>query len=480
MRVFMTGATGFIGRALVPVLRREGHQLIAWVRSEGHARSLLGVEAELIASRKGDLALRKALEQCDAVVNLAGASIMSGRWTEARRRTLAESRVQLTEQLVRAIAEASPRPRILISGSAVGYYGDRGDEVLSEVAAGGGDFLAQLCRDWEAAARAAEEFGLRVITLRTGVVLGRDGGALAEMLPPFRLGVGGPAGSGRQYMPWIHLRDLVQLVAAALVDDRYHGAINGVAPDQPTNREFATALGRALGRPSVLPVPTLVLRVIFGTAAGVLLGSQRVDPQRQRELGFPYEFPRLDQALADIFRKGDVEITPLRYSGETAIGAGGDYLERRRPTYEFRMRTVLDTPIDEIFRFFSQAENLGLMTPAAMRFELQGKPSALAQGATIEYRLRVARIPIRWRTRIAAWEPQRRFVDLQEFGPYRCWWHEHTFQAKGSQTVMEDHVRYAPPFGALGRLANSLFIAPMLQKVFHYRREVIRLRFGAS
>jgi hypothetical protein len=480
MRVLITGATGFIGRALVPLLRREGHQLIALVRSVERARSLLGAEVEAVALSAGTHALREALERSDAVVNLAGEAIMSGRWTEARRRVLVESRMQLTKQLVGAIAEARPRPKTLISGSAVGYYGDRGSEVLHESSSGSTDFLAQLCQDWEAAARLAEDFGLRVMTLRTGVVLGRDGGAMAQMLPPFRLGVGGPVGSGRQYMPWIHLHDLVRVIATALSDDRYEGPVNGAAPEQATSREFAKALGRALHRPAVLPVPALALKVIFGEAAGVLLGSQRVEPRRLRELGFTYRFPMLDQAVADIVHTGDAEISPVRSSAELHAPVEENYLRKRRPTHELRTRTVLDAPIDEAFAFFSQAENLGLITPAAMHFEIQGRVPVISNGATIDYRLRVGPMPIRWRTRIAEWEPPHCFIDLQESGPYRCWWHKHTFSAQGDRTVMEDHVYYAPPFGALGRLANHWFVVPRLRQIFGYRRDVIRLRFGAS
>ncbi len=480
MRVLITGATGFIGRALVPFLRREGHQLIVLARSVERTRSLLGAEVEAVALSAGTHALREALERSDAVVNLAGEAIMGGRWTEARRRALVESRVQLIEQLVGAIAEARPRPKTLISASAVGYYGDRGSQVLDESSPGSTGFLAQLCQDWEAAARLAEDSGLRVMTLRTGVVLGRDGGALARMLPPFRFGVGGPVGFGRQYMPWIHLHDLVRLFATALSDDRYEGPVNGAAPEQATNREFAKALGRALHRPAVLPVPALALKVIFGEAAGVLLGSQRVEPRRLRELGFTYRFPTLDQAVADIVQTGDAEISPVRSSPEPHAPVEQNYLRQRRPTHQLRTRTVLDAPIDETFAFFSQAANLGLITPAAMRFEIQGGVPVITSGATIDYRLRVGPVPICWRTRIAEWEPPHCFIDLQESGPYRCWWHKHTFSAEGNRTVMEDHVYYAPPFGALGRLANHWFVVPRLRQIFGYRRDVIRLRFGAS
>ena len=194
MRVCVTGATGFIGRALIPVLRREGHSVVAWVRSGTRARGLLGAEVETVETSAGREALTRVLERCDAVINLAGEPIMGGRWTPARRAVLQSSRVQSTRQLVQALAAANPRPRVLISGSAVGYYGDRAAERLDETASAGTGFLSQLCQDWEGAARDAEALGLRVMTLRTGVVLGRDGGALAPMLPPFRLGAGGPGG----------------------------------------------------------------------------------------------------------------------------------------------------------------------------------------------------------------------------------------------------------------------------------------------
>lgn len=239
-------------------------------------------------------------------------------------------------------------------------------------------------------------------------------------------------------------------------------------------------LGVALHRPAVLPVPALALKVLFGEAAVVLLGSQRVEPQRLRDLGFTYRFPKLDQAVADIVDKGDTEIKPVPSSAELHAPAGEKYLRKRRPTHELRTRTVLDTPLDEAFAFFSQAENLGLITPAAMHFEIQGGTPAIKDGATIDYRLRVGPMPIRWRTRIAEWKPPHGFIDLQELGPYRCWYDKHTFSAQGSQTVMEDHIYYAPPFGALGRFANRWFIAPKLRQIFGYRRDVIRLRFGAS
>ena len=192
MQVLVTGATGFIGRALIPLLQREGHSVVAWVRSEARARSLLGAEVEMVPADAGFDALVSAIERCDAVVNLAGEPLLGGRWTAARRAVLESSRVEVTDLLVRAIAKARTRPGALVSGSAVGYYGDRADEPLDEASSAGDDFLARLCRQWEDAAQSAESLGVRVALLRTGVVLGRAGGALAQMLPPFELGLGGP------------------------------------------------------------------------------------------------------------------------------------------------------------------------------------------------------------------------------------------------------------------------------------------------
>ncbi|HQZ40469.1 MAG TPA: TIGR01777 family oxidoreductase [Vicinamibacterales bacterium] len=470
LRVLVTGATGFVGRALVPLLHGEGHSVVAWVRSEVTARGLLGADVEMVSISAGFDALATEIERSDAVVDLAGAPILGGRWTAARRAVLEDSRVGLTSDLVRAMAAAKTRPATLVSAGAVGYYGDRADEPLTETSRAAADFLGRLSQRWEQAAQQAEALGVRVVCLRTGVVLGRAGGALAQMLPAFQFGVGGPIGSGKQYCPWIHLHDLVRVIATALVDDRYRGPVNAVAPAQTTNRAFASTLGLALHRRAVLPLPALALKAIFGEAAVALLASQRVVPRALETWRFPFGFPTLAAALDDI-----VGGAPVTVASATSKPLGAEAAR-----YELRTRTVVDAPLDETFASFSKAANLGLITPADMRFTIDGPMPPMAPGAIINYRVRIGPVPVKWRTRIAEWEPERRFVDTQEAGPYRLWWHEHTCRADGRRTIMDDRVFYTPPFGLLGRLTNRFFIAPTIKKIFQYRGDVIRLRFGAG
>ncbi|HUN58413.1 MAG TPA: TIGR01777 family oxidoreductase [Candidatus Binataceae bacterium] len=478
MRVFVTGATGFIGRALTLRLIGAGHQVTAWVRSERKARDLLGPDPAF-ADAACPSALKQALEGIDAVVNLAGEPAIGRRWTAQRKQRILDSRINLTRSIVDAIAACSSRPAVLISASAVGYYGDRGDEILEDGADGGADFLANLCRDWEAAALGARSSGVRVFITRVGVVLGPGGGALAKMIEPFRMGLGGPIGSGRQYIPWIHLHDLVELIRLALEDPRFNEALITTAPTPATARDFATALGEMLHRPSLLPVPSIALKLILGEASIALLGGQRVRPRRLEELGFRWRYETVESALANILRDNQPEIRRLgeRSPGPVAV-PDSTYLSRRHPSFLLVQKTRVEAPLEEVFHFFAQPQNLGVMTPAAMQFRIISTlPDEIRAGLRIEYSLQLGPIPLRWRTHIEEWQPPHLFVDSQESGPYRSWWHEHHFRADGNATVMEDRVYYAPPLGPLGMVANAVIVAPALGDIFTYRKQAMRLRF---
>ena len=296
MRVALTGATGLIGSRLVARLRERGDEVTVLSRRPERASRALDVEAAGW-DPQAEPAPADALAACGGVVHLAGESVAQ-RWSASAKRAIRDSRVLGTRNLVAGLRAAEPRPRVLVSSSAIGYYGPRGDEIVDERDGPGDDFLAGVCVEWEREADAASELGLRVVEVRTGVVLDRAGGALAKMLPAFRAGVGGPVAGGRQYMPWIHLDDVVGIYLAALDGDGWSGPVNASAPDPVTNRDFSRALGRALRRPAVAPVPALALKLLYGEMAQIVLTGQRAVPTRARELAYSFAHPRLDEALA--------------------------------------------------------------------------------------------------------------------------------------------------------------------------------------
>jgi uncharacterized protein (TIGR01777 family) len=345
MRVTVTGATGLIGARLVSELRADGTEVTVLSRdprralarlerslapsgqrsatpgdsgsstpgagaaaidpgpstpSKGAAPPQIGALQALRWDPLGEPAPTLALEGRDAVINLAGENVAQ-RWSESAKRAIRESRLLGTRHLVdglRALGGADHRPSVLVSSSAIGYYGAHGDEPLDEEAPPGRDYLAQVCVEWEAQARTAQELGVRAVQVRTGVVLDRGGGALAKMLPPFRVGLGGPVAGGRQYVSWIHPRDLVGIMRAALADERWSGPVNATAPEPVTNRELSGALGRALRRPALLPVPALALRALYGEMAQIVTAGARVLPARPLMLGYRFHHPRVDGALA--------------------------------------------------------------------------------------------------------------------------------------------------------------------------------------
>jgi uncharacterized protein (TIGR01777 family) len=295
MNITVTGATGFIGRPLVERLAGEGHRIHVLSRS-GSGPFASGVQVSPWNPLAGEPP-PESLAGAGAVIHLAGEPVAQ-RWTQQVKQRILDSRVQGTRRLVQGLSTLARRPEVLVCASAVGIYGDRGDEVLTESSATGAGFLADVCRAWEDQADLAESLGMRVVKLRIGVVLGKGGGALKKMLPPFRAFVGGKVGGGRQWMPWIHLQDLIGLVAYC-VDRPLAGVVNGTAPEPVRNEQFTAALGRALARPAILPVPAFALKAVFGEMAEVLLASQRVVPRAALDAGYPFTYPTLEPALRD-------------------------------------------------------------------------------------------------------------------------------------------------------------------------------------
>jgi uncharacterized protein (TIGR01777 family) len=302
MRLIIAGGSGLLGRALVTRLSTDGHDVVVLTRGAGSSAGRVRQVAWTADGSIGPWA--REIDGADVVINLAGAGIADKRWTPGRRAQLRSSRIESTRSLVSAVDAAAKRPSVFVQGSAIGYYGSSlSDRTHDESSPAGTDFLAHLAVEWEAAARPIGETGCRLVVVRSGIVLSRDGGALPPMARPFRFFVGGPVGSGRQYMSWITIDDWVSMVAWAIATPAVSGAMNATAPGPVTNAAFSAAIGRALHRPSLVPAPGFVLRSLFGEMADViLLGGQRVVPTKGLALGFRFEHPDLEQAMVQVLR----------------------------------------------------------------------------------------------------------------------------------------------------------------------------------
>ncbi|NCJ05435.1 TIGR01777 family protein [Synechococcales cyanobacterium C] len=304
MKVAITGATGFVGHRLVPWLHNEGHELVLLVRKPQKATRLFPAAqftrvkvVPYTPLQSGDWQAK--ISACDGVVNLAGEPI-SERWTPESKKAILNSRQLGTAKLVEAITQAAVKPQVMVSASAIGYYGTSETTTFDETSASGQDFLAQVCQAWEAAAAPVTEMGLRLAILRIGIVLGPEGGALAKMIPPFQLFAGGPIGSGKQWVSWIHREDLVRLIGKALTDANLSGVYNATAPQPVRMQEFCQVLGDVLHRPSWLPVPDFALELLLGEGAKLVLEGQQVQAKRTLAAGFTFEYPAIAPALKQI------------------------------------------------------------------------------------------------------------------------------------------------------------------------------------
>jgi hypothetical protein len=441
--VAVTGASGFVGREVVKALRSRGARVIALGRG-ANLQFDAGIETRRFDPNEGPNP--GAFTGADAVIHLAGEPV-AGRWTAEKKLRIADSRIAGTRALVESLRALEQRPSVVVSSSAVGYYGDRGDEVLQEASTPGDGFLADVCVGWEAAARECESFGIRTVRMRTGIALG-EGGALTMMALPFKFGIGGPMGSGRQFVPWIHVEDLAALFCFAVENTALSGAVNAVAPDYATNARVCEAIGAALRRPALFPAPSFALRAVAGEFAASLLASQLILPAVALDAGFRWAHPFLESSLAAILRGAPA---PLHVRS-------------------FEATQVIARPLEEVFNFFSNARNLELITPRGLSFAIGRAPPRVERGSIVEYSLRLHGFPIRWKTLITEYEPMRRFVDVQLRGPYRLWRHVHEFRELGHGVEVVDRVEYLLPHAPFGELAAPL-VARDLREIFRFRAE---------
>lgn len=302
MRIIITGGTGLIGKALAASLYRDNHEVILLSRSAQRPKGLAAGISVVQWDGRSAAGWGEMVNGDTAIVNLAGTNIAEGRWSEARKREIISSRVDAGKAVVQAVQQAATKPKVVIQSSAVGYYGPCGNETVTEAGPSGSDFLAEVCRQWEASTAAVEALGVRRVVIRTGVVLSPKGGALPRMTLPFRFFAGGKLGSGRQYFPWIHLDDEIGAIRFLLEQPTAAGVFNLAAPQPVTNAEFTQAIGKAMGRPALFPVPAFALRTLFGEMSTVLLDGQRAVPQRLQQLGYRFRFADPVAALKDLLR----------------------------------------------------------------------------------------------------------------------------------------------------------------------------------
>jgi len=453
MKVLVTGATGFVGNALLKALNHKGHEIVVLTRNIDAAGFRLPVLCEVHQwNPEQGPPESSVFKDVDAVVHLAGENIAGGRWTKKQKERIRLSRLFSARHLVQALGKLNSRPKVLVSASAIGFYGGSGNTLLTEDVPPGNCFLANVCQDWEQEAMHAREFNIRTACLRTGIVLGKEGGAMQKMLPPFQMGLGGNLGSGNQWMSWIHVHDLVEMYVHAIETESVEGVYNAVSPGPVTNTEFTRTLGKQLRRPTLIPIPKPLLRIIFGDMAEVLVASQNVSAEKISSTGYRFKFPNLPSALKDI---------------------------ADNPYQQFQIEQWVPKPVSEIFAFFSESKNLEVLTPKFLNFQvLRQSTEKITEGTRLDYRLRLHGVPVRWQSLITDWQPNFCFSDIQTKGPYSVWEHTHEFEEKNGGTLVKDKVRFKIPFGAPGDLFLTEFIQKDLKKIFNYRKNKIEKLFG--
>ncbi len=453
MKVLVTGATGFVGKQLLLLLREKGHQTVVLTRDPEKAGVRLPIHTEVHRWLPTQLEPpRAAFNGVDAVIHLLGENVAGGLWTDSRKNRILGSRVFSTRNLYRALKNLEVKPKVVVSASAVGIYGDGGEESLDESKANGTGFLADVCRSWEQEVFRIESLGIRTVALRIGVVLGKEGGAMKLMLPAFRLGLGGPLGNGKQWLPWVHVRDVAGMAVHAIETDALSGPVNTVAPHQVTNLEFSKTLGKELKRPALIPVPAFAMKLALNDLAKMVLSSQKVSAEKAKASGYQFLYPKLNLALRQVVNHFD---------------------------HEFLMEQWVPKPLDEVFPFFSDAKNLEHLTPEFLNFKfLRISTESVREGTTIDYSLKLHGIPFEWQSKIIGWEPNKKFSDTQTKGPYAHWFHTHEFYEQDGGTILRDRVMYRLPFDVFTDLPVHPFIRKDLETIFLYRRKQAEKLFG--
>lgn len=443
MRLLVSGANGLIGKNLIRFSLQQGFQINALVRNPESFKML--PQNQIFKWTHENQPALDAFANVDAVVHLAGENIAEKPWSQEQKKRIVESRITGTKNLIASLKALPPnrRPRVLISGSAIGYYGYERSQPVDEQSEPGNDFLADLCKDWEKEALDAEKLGIRVVLLRTGLVLSREGGALAKM-PPVQIS------DGKMWMSWIHIKDVTRLIVHAIKYETFSGPLNGVSPNPVQNKEFTEHLSRIKKVPKIGFVPRFVLDTVLGEVSHVINSSLQVRPTSALQNGFQFLFPDLKSALNEELGKSHA-----------------------LDTFLYKDQFVPLKP-EIIFPFFSRAENLETLTPPWLNFKIVSKSSEeIKQGSVIKYKLKIHGVPVGWETLISTWKENILFIDEQIKGPYTKWHHLHTFESVPGGCLLRDEITYRVPVSIIGKLMLGSWISSDVNKIFAYRQKRI-------
>ncbi len=449
-KVVLIGGSGFVGQELGITLVQKGYHITLVSRNPSRLKGMMSFPCQWASwNPKTENFPPKLLEDCYAIINLAGDSVADGMWTQAKRIRLRESRVDLTEKIVSAINLSSSKPEVFINASAIGYYGHRGEEALTESSPLGQGFLAELCEAWEQSSQALEGSSVRRVLIRIGVVLGLGGGVLDKLLPLYAGGLGANLGLGKQWFSWIHIKDLAALFANALQDDQFQGAFNATAPNPVRFSEFHRSLSQKVKVASPMIVPSIFLKLLLGDKSAIVLDSQKVFPERAKAQGFGFAFSQLSDALEDLL--GPVEEAGLNV---------------------FFRRQWVEKSLDETWQFFTNVDNLSRLTPPEMKFKTkQRSKDNFEKGLEIDHSLSVHGIPLNWRSLITELKQKEYFIDQQLKGPYGYWRHKHLFERLANGTLVTDLVKYKLPLYRVSAPIAGKFVESDIKKIFSYRQQ---------
>lgn len=450
LNILIIGGTGFIGQEVGIRLVENGHNVRLLSRTPKEKLSL-SFPAEVYSWQPNQPIPQDALSSVDVIINLAGESISTGRWTSAKKKRIIDSRTSVVSAIAKAV-ESMDRAPVLIQASAIGFYGNRGREVLTESSETGSGFLAETTKLWEDAALTIE--AKRKVIMRIGLVLGTTGGALPELINIYGSGLGLPLGSGTQYMSWIHIEDLCNFMINAIEDERYSGTFNLTAPNPVTNSEFHRAMTKYFFALPLMKAPSLAVKIALGEKSQLILDGQKVIPQRALDLGFSYEFTEIKEALSDLIS------SPHRNS------------------FVLHRRQWIPEDIENTWQFFSAEKNLETITPPWLQFKVRKKDTdTIETGSHIDYDLKIHGIPVHWRSKILDFQPQKQFRDVQIKGPYQVWDHLHKFKKLGKGTLIEDYIRYKLPVGLVGNLFGLPIVQRDVKQIFNFRQNKLKELF---